>query len=303
MKHSGTVLLITLFLIAIMSSGIALLVAQSDQLLDLSKRSQSDMQISKISSDLKRLLPNMLSKVGSAHDLEYMMILPLQSRSADGHFSLNASLHSAVGRFNINKICDKNGKPLEPYSTFLLNVFARYPIAQPQTFINILYDTMDLDFAERQARSEIAVDFSDFHNGSIENFAQFNQIIARYLALTKDRQILEIPWEKIIGFEGDKIDINYASPELVSILVPQIDSVALHRLTDLKLAPFESKEEVLSVVAQLSSSYDTWFFVYRVGVSYPLIGEISMALDGVKSEFEFHTDMLTHTFNNLKVLQ
>ncbi|MDD2368430.1 MAG: hypothetical protein PHQ90_03945, partial [Sulfuricurvum sp.] len=77
MKRRGAVLLMTLLLIAIMSGGIALLLSQSDQLLRLSERSRSDAEISKISSDLKRLLPGMLSKIGSAHDLEYAMILPL----------------------------------------------------------------------------------------------------------------------------------------------------------------------------------------------------------------------------------
>lgn len=303
MKRSGTVLLITLFLIAIMSSGIALLVAQSDQLLDISKKSQSDMQISKIVSDLKRLLPNTLSKIASAHDLEYMMILPLQNKSADGHFSLSASLYSAAGRFNINKICNTNGKPLDEYSLFLSNVFTRYPIAEPQIFINLLYDTIDTDLVERQVGSEIAETFVDFHNGSIENFTQFDQIVARYLTLTHDYKILEVPWEKLIGFEGDKIDINYASPQLVSIIVPQMDSVTLHRLTDLKSAPFESKEELINLNAQLSSIYDNWFFTYKSGNSYPLICDVSMKLDGIESKFQFHIDMLNRTLYSLKVVQ
>lgn len=303
MKRRGAVLLMTLLLIAIMSGGIALLLSQSDQLLRLSERSRSDAEISKISSDLKRLLPGMLSKIGSAHDLEYAMILPLSSRSTDGRFTLDASLHSSLGRFNINKVCDASGKPVEPYSTLLSAIFTHYPIAAPDTFINILYDTIDTDLAERQAGSEVAAVFPDFHNGSIENFAQFRQIIARYLALTKDRQILAIPWERIIGFEGEKIDINYASPELVALIVPEMDTETLHRITDLRTVPFESKEQVIAAAAQLSPVYDTWFMTYSAGNSYPLIGKVAMEMDGTRSEFEFHIDTLNRMLNRLEIIQ
>ncbi len=303
MKRRGAILLMTLLLIAIMSGGIALLLSQSDQLLRLSQRSRSDAEISKISSDFKRLLPRMLSKIGSAHDLEYAMILPLSSHSTDGRFALDASLHSPLGRFNINKLCDTSGKPIELYSTLLTAIFTRYPIAAPETFINILYDTIDTDLAERQAGSEIAAVFPDFHNGSVENFAQFSQIIGRYLALTKDAQILAIPWEQIIGFEGDKIDINYASAELVALIAPEIDSTTLHLITDLRTIPFERKEQVLAAATQLSSRYDSWFFVYAPGSSYPLIGKVAMEMDGVQSAFEFHIDTLNHTLNRLEIVQ
>jgi hypothetical protein len=303
MKRRGAVLLMTLLLIAIMSGGIALLLSQSDQLLRLSERSRSDAEISKISSDLKRLLPRMLAKIGSAHDLEYAMILPLSSRSTDGRFSLDASLHSPLGRFNINKVCDASGKPIEPYSSLLSAIFIHYPITAPETFINILYDTIDTDLAERQAGSEVAAVFPDFHNGSVENFDQFSQIIARYLALTKDTQILAIPWEKIIGFEGDKIDINYASPELVALIAPEIDTETLHRITDLRTAPFENKEQVIAAAAKLSSVYDSWFFMYSAGNSYSLIGKVTMELDGAASAFEFHIDTLNRTLNRLEIVQ
>ncbi|MDD5158771.1 MAG: type II secretion system protein GspK [Sulfuricurvum sp.] len=303
MKRRGAILLMTLLLIAIMSGGIALILSESDHLLRLSEQSRSDAQISKIASDLKRLLPRMLSKITTAHDLEYAMMLPLSSRSADGRFILDASLHSPLGRFNINNVCDATGKPREVSSVFLSALFTRYRVAEPETFINILYDTIDTDLAERQRGSEVAAVFPDFHNGSVENFAQFTQVLARYLALTKDRQILAIPWERLIGFEGDKIDINYASPELLSLIVPELDTETIHRITDLRAAPFESKEQLLSNTPQLSSVYDTWFLVYTPGSSYPLIADVAMQTNGTESTFSFHTDTQNRTFNRLEITQ
>lgn len=303
MKRRGAVLMMTLLLIAIMSGGIALILSESDHLLRLSERSRSDAQISKISSDLKRLLPKMLSKITSTHDLDYAMMLPLSSRSTDGRFILDASLHSPLGRFNINNLCDTTGKPKDVYSAFLPALFTRYPIAAPETFINILYDTIDTDLAERQSGSEVAAVFSDFHNGSVENLTQFSQIVARYLALTKDRQILTIPWEQLIGFEGDKIDINYASPELLSLIVPEIDSETLHRATDLRTAPYESKEQLLSALPQLSAAYDTWFTLYTSGSSYPLIVNVAMKTNGTSSIFSFHTNIQDRTFSRLEITQ
>ncbi len=303
MKRGGAVLLMTLFLITIMSAGIALLLAQSDHLLRLSQCSRSDAQISKISSDLKRLLPGVLSKIDSARNLDYATILPLSSRSADGRFTLDASLHSPLGRFNINNVCDVAGKPRDPYFALLTAIFVKYPIAAPETFINILYDTIDTDLAQREAGSEIAAIFSDFPNGSIENFTQFGQVMARYIALTKDRQILAVPWERLIGFEGDKIDINYASPELVALIAPEVASETVRRITDLRTAPFENKEQLLAAAPQLSSLYDSWFIIYTPGSDYPLICEVAMQTDGAMSAFKFHINLLNRTFNRLEIIQ
>jgi hypothetical protein len=154
-KHRGAVLLMTLFLIAVMSGAISLLIGESDHLLHVSKRSRGDAQITKISSDLQRLLPQILSRINSVEELEYALILPFSSRSSDGRFSLEASLHSPYRVFNINTVCDTAGKEKQPYFTFISRIFERYPIAAPDTFINILFDTIDTDLVQRQEGSEI----------------------------------------------------------------------------------------------------------------------------------------------------
>ena len=301
MNRKGAVLLMTLVLITIMSGAIALLLGQSDHLLQISQRSRSDGQITKIASDLKRLLPNLLSKINSARDLDYALMLPLSSHSEDGRFRLEASLHSPLGRFNINNVCDAHGVAKNPYSTFLPSLFERYPIAAPEVFINIVYDTIDTDLAERQTGSEIVTFSPDFHNGSIENQKQFEQMIGRYVALTKDHQIFQVPWKQLIGFEGEKIDINYASPELVSLIAPDIAPAIVRQITDLRTEPFESKEKLLSLAPGLGAVYDGWFFLYTSGAAYPLNGKIEMQLDGESTHFVFHTDTLNRTFKRLEI--
>ena len=300
-KHSGTILLITLLLIGIISGSIALLLAQSDRILNLSQHSLGDAQISKIYTDMEHSLPKMISKISTAHDLEYAMIFPFQNHSEDGRFKLDISLKSSMNKININKLCDSFGNVSEQYSGFLSTLFSRYPIVSPETFTNIVCDTLDSDLIEHQARSKISIDTPDFHNGSIEDYRQFYQIISRYYTLTKDSQIYSIPWEKIIGFEGEKIDINYVSIELLSLLAPQLDTITLHRLTDLKTAPFESKEEVLSVAGNLAPIYDQWFSVYTSAKPYLLVCETTTQLNGEKSRFEFHIDTLNRTISHLKI--
>ncbi len=302
-KRRGAVLLMTLLLITILSGGIALLISHSDHLLRLSQRPLGDAQTGKIAGDLKRLLPTLLSKIDSARTLEYALILPLSSRSEDGRFALEASLRSPLGRFNINNVCDPSGTPRKPYDAFLPALFARYPIASPEVFINIVYDTIDTDLAERQPGSEIVTFFSDFHNGSIEDKHQFNQIVARYLALTKDPQVLQVPWDRVIGFEGEKIDINYASSEVVSLIVPEIDANTLSSITEMRTEPFEGKEKLTSLAPALSPHYDAWFTTYKAGSSYPLVGEVTMRRNGEESMFVFHVDAKTRILNRLEIVQ
>lgn len=303
MKRRGAVLLMTLFLITVMSGAISLLLGESDHLLHLSKRSHGDAQITKISSDLQRLLPQILSRINSVNELEYTLVLPFSSSSADGRFTLEASLHSPYRIFNINTICDPSGKAKEPYITFVSRIFERYPITSPDMFLNILLDTIDTDLEQRQEGSEILASFPDFHNGSIENFTQFEQVIARYLTLTKDSQILKIPWKQLIGFEGEKIDINYVSPEVLSLIAPELDSQIVHRITDLRTQPFESKEQLLSIAPELSSVYDAWFFLYTSGSAYSLIGEVAMQTDEESNAFRFHIDTLNRTLKRLEIIE
>jgi hypothetical protein len=303
MKRRGAVLLMTLFLITVMSGAISLLLGESDHLLHLSKRSHGDAQITKISSDLQRLLPQILSRINTVNELEYALILPFSSRSSDERFMLEASLHSPYRLFNINTICDPSGKTKEPYIMFVSRIFERYPIASPNMFLNILLDTIDMDLEQRQEGSEILASFPDFHNGSIENFTQFEQVIARYLTLTKDSQILDIPWKQLIGFEGEKIDINYVSPEVLSLIAPELDSQTVHRITDLRTQPFESKEQLLSIAPELSSVYDTWFFLYTSGSAYSLIGEVAMQTDQETNSFRFHIDTLNRKLNHLEIIE
>jgi hypothetical protein len=186
---------------------------------------------------------------------------------------------------------------------FVSRIFERYPIASPNMFLNILLDTIDMDLEQRQEGSEILASFPDFHNGSIENFTQFEQVIARYLTLTKDSQILDIPWKQLIGFEGEKIDINYVSPEVLSLIAPELDSQTVHRITDLRTQPFESKEQLLSIAPELSSVYDTWFFLYTSGSAYSLIGEVAMQTDQETNSFRFHIDTLNRKLNHLEIIE
>ncbi|MDD5716937.1 MAG: hypothetical protein PHW64_03965 [Sulfuricurvum sp.] len=301
MQRGGAVLLMTLLLITIITGAMGILIAQSNRILRMSQQSLGDAQVNKIYADLKQILPDELSKIGSPRELDYAMMLPLSITSEDGRFEIEASFRPANERFNINLVSDLNGTLQEPYSKFLTSLFTRYPIAAPETFTNILLDTIDGDVLERQSGSEIGADFGDFHSGSVEDFTQFWYIVARYIEITKDKQILRIPWTRLIGFKGDKIDINYISAELLSLVAPELDGESARRFSELRIAPYESKEQFLSAAPQLSSLYDKWFTIYTPGNSYPLRGDVLMRRDGIETGFAFEVDLKTKVMSRLEL--
>ena len=133
-------------------------------------------------------------------------------------FKITISCKAADKAFNPNINYDDNNISL------VSSILERYGVLEPQILTNIIADTIDKDFDERESGSEIVFTNPLFRQGRIENFEHFNQILQRYIKITEDFTIKKIKFDKIFSFNSGlkgeylRTNFNYADNILISAL-------------------------------------------------------------------------------------
>jgi len=256
----------------------------------------------RVLNDLQRELPSLLAPISGPEQLDLAMRLPLQLESRDGTFSLKARLDSSYGRLNINQLVNKDGSINQPYMEAFTRLFSLYPIADTDIFFKLIFDTIDTDPVERGANTEISLVWSDFKNGSIANERQFYAILERYIELSGDTKILTIPWSVYIGFEGEKMDFNAVSSEVLSLITPTLPIEKIRTMTQYRTKAYESKEEVIAAEPQLASIFDTYFFIYKANDSYNLLCDAEIQENSHKEQIRFQYNLLDKKIRQVEFL-
>lgn len=294
--------MMTLLLITIMMGITALVLTQSKRLLQLGKNAFSQSVSLGIVSDLERQLPSLLSVITGAEQLDLAMRLPLQLESKKGDFMLKARLTSTYSRLNINALMDPDGKINEHYVAVWMRLFALHPISNPEVFLNLVFDTLDTDRAERGIDTEIGLTRPDFKNGVIANAAQFNCILERYIEITRDTEVLSIPWNLYIGYAGDKMDFNALNPEILSLILPGVSPEKIRALTLYRTKAYASKEEVVAAEPALGTVFDNYFFIYKPGDSYTLVCDVRLKENAHEEHLTFQYNLLEKKVHRVEFL-
>lgn len=291
MKKSGIVLMMTLLLITVMMGLAAIFMAQSERLSREGESGFSQSLSQMVVADLERQLPVLLSSVNNAEALDLAMRIPFQIETKTGDFRLIATLSSTYNRININRVIDGGGNLNESYLRLLTKVFTAHPIADPDIFFKLVFDTIDTDTLERGSETEISLVRPDFKNGPISDGRQFRTLLERYVELTKDRSVVSIPWEKYIGFEGEKMDFNAVTPEALSLVLPTASAEQIRSLTRYRTKAFASKEEAVAAEPALGAVFDTYFFIYKPDVNYDLLCDVRIQEQGRSRHLTFHYNL------------
>lgn len=285
--------MMTLVLITVLMGLVSLILTQSSRITRLGENSFSQSTAMLLVSDLERQLPTLLASISGAEQLDLAFRIPLQLETKKGDFILQARLASPYKRFNINLLLTSDGKVNEPYVALFTKLFAAYPIADADIFLKLIFDTIDLDTAERGIDTEIALTRPDFKNGPIASARQFHLILERYIELTGDTTILSIAWDKYIGYEGDKMDFNAVNPEVLSLMIPSISQERVRALTLYRTKAYTTKEEAIAVEPLLAPLFDTYFFIYKPGTSYNLICDVRLQQNFRKEHVKFFYNLTT----------
>ena len=292
MKKSGIVLMMTLLMITVLMGITALVLTQSERLLQLGRNAFSQSVSLAVVSDLERQLPALLAIITGPEQLDLAFRLPLQLESKKGDFVLKARLFSPYCRLNINALMNPDGVINQYYVALWMRLFVLHPISNPQILMNLIYDTLDADYVERGIDTEISLIRPDFKNGQIVNEIQFNRILERYIEITRDREVLSIPWNLYIGYNGDKMDFNALNPEMLSLILPGIPPEKIRALTRYRTKAYISKEEAIAAEPALETVFDKYFFIYKSGDSYAVLCDVRL-------KENMHDEHLTFEYNLL----
>lgn len=302
MKKRGIVLMMTLILITVIMGIATVIMMNSERLLRLGNIGFSQSATLRIVNDLEQQLPSLLRAITGAEELDLAMRLPLQLESKKGDFILKASLSSPYNRLNINALMGSNGIINISKLSIFLKLFSLYPIADPDIFFKLVFDTLDMDRMELSSGTEIAQSQPDFVNGLIANEAHFNQILSQYIMLTGDTSILSIPWNEYIGYEGEKMDFNAINAQTLSLILPNIALEKVRALTLYRTKAFVSKEEVIAAEPTLASIFDTYFFIYQSKASYNLVCDLHISQNFREEHLKFNYNLLDKKVKNVKFL-
>lgn len=294
--------MMTLLLITVLMGITALVLTQSERLLQLGKNAFSQSASLVIVSDLERQLPALLSAITGAEQLDLAMRLPLQLESRKGDFMLKARLASIYSRLNINALMSPEGKINEYYVAVWMRLFTLHPIANPEVLLNLVFDTLDTDRAERGIDTEIGLTRPDFKNGLIVNAAQFNCILERYIEITRDTEVLSIPWNLYIGYDGDKMDFNALSPEVLSLILSDVSPEKIRALTLYRTKAYASKEEAVAAEPALATVFDNYFFIYKPGDTYTLVCDVRLKENSHEEHLMFQYNLLEKKVHRVKFL-
>ncbi|MCX6073114.1 MAG: hypothetical protein NTY39_02210 [Campylobacterales bacterium] len=302
MKKRGIVLMMTLILITVMMGIVALMLIQSTQLSKLGNNSFTQSASLRIISDLEIQLPTLLSSITGAAELDLAMRLPLQLESKKKDFILKASLSSMYNRLNINSLISTTGVINDSNIALLMRLFTAHPIADPDIFFKLIFDTIDVDTTERGRDTEIQWSQPDCKNGIIANEKQFSLILARYIELTRDTTILSIPWDKYIAYEGEKMDFNAVNAETLALILPSVPAEKIRSLTAYRTKAFISKEEAIASEPALATVFDTYFFIYKPNTSYTLACDVRLTENAQEEHLKFQYNLLDKKVQRIEFL-
>lgn len=292
----------TLMLITLLMGIVALVLAQSGRLSRLGGTPFFQSSSQSIVNDLQRQLPILLASITGADQLDLALRLPLQVETRKRDFILKMKLSSPYSCLNVNSLLDQNGTVNTPNVAVFMRLFSHYPIASPDIFLNLLLDTIDIDTAERGFDTEISLTRPDSKNGAIANEREFNRILERYLQLTQDSAILSIPWERYIGFDGDKLDFNALNEETLSLILTKSSPEKIRSLTLYRTKTFLTKEEAIAAEPALKSVFDTYFFIYTPGIPYTLLCDAVITENTHVEHMKFQYNLLEKRVHHVEFL-
>lgn len=294
--------MMTLILITMMMGIVAVILAQSSRLSHLGESGFSQSASLRVITDLEHLFPTLLSAIHGAEELDLAMRLPLQLETKKGDFNLKISLSSPYNKLNINNLITPDGVIDDGYLALMNKLLATHPIADPDIFLKLIFDTIDTDNAERGIDTEIGQNRTDFKNGVIADTRQFTIILERYIAITRDTAVLAIDWENYIGYEGAKMDINAINATTLSLILPTVPEEKIRSMTEYRTKAYASKEEAIAAEPALAPLFDKYFFLYRPDTSYTLVCDLRINENFKENHLLFRYNLLDKKVQRVEFL-
>ncbi len=246
----GVALLITIALVATITA----LIAVSSGILEHSFKRISNKQMLVQSNvfltKFVEILKTASEQVQDPFTLEIFLVAPFSFENKAHLLQVNISFTSESFAPNINNMLENNttNAPSKAvYSEYFERILSIYNISDKLLLISLIEDALDRDYEERISGSEIAFNNPFFQQGEIYDLSHFMQIIKAYKMISRDPSVDVIPWDKLIGFKGEGVDINHISSEALMMLNPTLDEDSVEVYTTERVDVYDKSFEGLSL--------------------------------------------------------
>ncbi len=215
----GIVMIVTLILIMSLSMFVLKSASLTEKYLNDVGDSVFYAQFNRSFLDMTRAIEDLSKTIDNSEKFSLALKIPLIVNDKKSNLSTILRLYPQSGKFNINTLLDTNNTINQALYDMVFSLLSDYQINDSLFFMSLLLDSIDIDDEERVFGSEFTYDNGTIlKDGKIENFKAFEQIVKYYSKQRDDSKIHKIPWNKIVRFQGEKIDYNYIHPNIKAIL-------------------------------------------------------------------------------------
>ncbi len=212
----GVALLITIVILAIFSVLVLKSFSISTQVVNQNNEIRLLSQSNRLLEDSKKIVKNTLKDINSTE--AYAILFSEPFVIANKNFTLTFTFSPVENGLNINSLL-QNSKRNEESILVFENILRTYNVQNIQFFVDLILDTIDEDVDERSYGSEIILKDTFFTNSKIYSQKHLDKIIDYYAQVKDAKNIYKVDWGKYIRFDEDAIDVNFASIELLKILL------------------------------------------------------------------------------------
>ena len=248
--------------------------------------------------DIKNILKTNVGDVNDSTGLYYLLALPFGITDKENDINIDITFSSDSSKVNINKIADTNQTLGKIYLDSLENAMIYYNVIDRAFLTALILDTIDKDKEERIFGSEIILEDRFFKNGPIEDMAHWKRIMDYYKKMREDPSVDKIPWEKIISFNNDKIDYNYASVDALWFMLKNKTRESL-------VPPKTQKKELYNSFEDLRFNAEDQEILKKFGVVFfspNVVCKANMQIGNQTGDISFSYNLKTKEASNFELL-
>jgi hypothetical protein len=217
-KHKqGFALMITLSVLAVVIGLTMILLSYFEEVQQDASSTEAMIQADVYYSDIRTVFTRFGNKQKALFSTLYKF--PVSLRSPDGRFFMSLHCKALSSGININWLGMENKPKMREAFIFAQTIFddlaQRYNLKET----NILLDMLREEIGGK--KKYIKKEYSRLRqkNGII-SYEQFMKIVSWYQLEVDDLKVSHVPWSKYFSFSSTatKIDAEYSSPELISLL-------------------------------------------------------------------------------------
>ena len=237
-------MLFTLFIIFSITIILSQILQISNKNIQSSTQIRDYIQLSYLSKDIIKIIKKApeLKDIKDADTfdafLQSFSLIPIKFK--DGTKAMIEIKPSSTA-ININNISKWKKYQKERFVSFLRN----YGVISADYFLNLLIDIT----TPKSTLTDIKTDLPSLNSNILYKWRDFEKIERYYIRITKDYNILNVPWKKIISFKGNELDANYISCELWQLIY--FDSP-----NDAMIQNICNKKQILSDIKDLNIPTD-----------------------------------------------